>query len=77
MKIANYSLTMQASHDRSQKSSVKENLRIWIDSPAPNSASASPQVTLSLAARQKQGIYFKNHVKDKYRQNILTDSFKK
>ena len=54
MKIANYSLTMQASHDRSQKSSVKENLRIWIDSPAPNSASASPQVTLSLAARQKQ-----------------------
>ena len=25
----------------------------------------------------KIGIYFKNHVKDKYRQNILTDSFKK
>jgi hypothetical protein len=54
MKITNYSLTMQASHDRSQKSSVKENLRIWVDSPMPNPPPASIQVTISLAAQQQQ-----------------------
>jgi hypothetical protein len=54
MKISNYSLTMQASHDRFQKTSVKENLRIWIDSPTPSPPPAAMKVTISSAAQQKQ-----------------------
>ncbi len=53
MKIANYSLAMQASHDRSQKTSVKENLRIWVDSPATKTL-ATTKVSISSAALQKQ-----------------------
>lgn len=55
MKIADYSLAMQASHSWSQQSSVKETLRIWVDRPTP--ASHHPhaqQVTISDAAKQKQ-----------------------
>ena len=55
MKIADYSLAMQASHDWSQQSSVKETLRIWVDRPAPaNPQPASQQVTISDAAKQQQ-----------------------
>ena len=55
MKIAGYSLAMQASHDWSQQSSVKETLRMWVDHPAPASPQpASQQVTISDAAKQKQ-----------------------
>jgi hypothetical protein len=45
---------MQASHDWSQQSSVKETLRIWIDRRAPDPAPTSQQVTLSVAAQEKQ-----------------------
>lgn len=53
MKIADYALTMQASHSWSQQSSVRENLRIWVDPPAPP-PSNSQQVTISAAAQDKQ-----------------------
>ena len=43
---------MQASHDWSQQSSVKETLRVWVDRPAP--LPALQQVTLSAAAQEKQ-----------------------
>lgn len=45
---------MQASHDRSQQSSVKETLRVWVDRRAPAPPPASQQVTLSAAAQEKQ-----------------------
>ena len=54
MKIADFALTMQASHSWSQQSSVKENLRIWVDPPAP--ASAPSTVTLSAAAQDAAAI---------------------
>lgn len=55
MKIADYSLAMQTSHDWSQQSSVKETLRIWVDHRPPASPPpALQQVTISDAAKQKQ-----------------------
>jgi hypothetical protein len=45
---------MQASHDWSQQSSVKETLRVWIDRRAPDPPPASRQVTISAAAQEKQ-----------------------
>ena len=50
MKIADYALTMQSSHSWSQQRSVTENLRVWVDPPAP----PSEQVTISAAAQEKQ-----------------------
>ena len=52
MKIADYSLSMQASHSWSQQSSVSENLHAWVDPPAPP-PSNSQQVTISAAAQQQ------------------------
>lgn len=56
MKIAEHALTMQTSHNASEQSSVRENLRIWIDPPAPARIPASDfqQVTISAAAQEKQ-----------------------
>ena len=56
MKIAEHALTMQTSHSSSQQSSVRENLRIWIDPPVPARIPASDfqQVTISAAAQEKQ-----------------------
>jgi len=56
MKIADYALTMQASHSGSQQSSIREELRIWVDLRA---AAAPPppdseRVTLSAAAQTRQ-----------------------
>jgi len=45
---------MQASHAWSQQSSVKENLRIWVDRRAPDPPPKFQQVTLSAAAQGKQ-----------------------
>jgi hypothetical protein len=53
MKIADYSLSMQASHSWSQQSSVKESLRVWVDPPAPP---PSQQVTLSATAQHAAAI---------------------
>ncbi len=47
MKIADYALAMQTSHDATQQSSVKETLRVWVDRTAP----ASQQVSISAAAQ--------------------------
>ena len=56
MKIADYSLTMQASHSSSQQGSVEKSLQFRADSPAY--ASYLPpnfqQVTISPAAQEKQ-----------------------
>lgn len=52
MKIADYSLSMQSSHSLSQQSSVKENLRVWVDPPAPPAPSV--QVSISSAGQEKQ-----------------------
>lgn len=53
MKISDSTLTMQASHEWSQQSSVKESLRVWVDRRAPDPPPKSHQVTLSAAAQQK------------------------
>jgi hypothetical protein len=53
MQIADYSLSMQASHSLSQQNSVKENLRVWVDSFAQSQAS-SEQVSISSAAQQQR-----------------------
>lgn len=56
MKIADYALTMQASHSRSQQTRVEDNLRIWADSSARTAPTQpnSQQVTISAAAQEKQ-----------------------
>jgi len=55
VKIAEYAVAMQSSHDLTQQSSVRERLRIWVDHNPPASPQAvSRQVTISDAARQKQ-----------------------
>jgi hypothetical protein len=54
MKIADYSLTLQVSHERSQKTSVKESLRIQVNFPSPDPPLESTQVSISFAALQKQ-----------------------
>ncbi len=54
MKIADYSLSMQASHSWSQQSSVTEKLHAWVDSQAPP-PSNSEQVTISVAGQQQSG----------------------
>ena len=54
MKISDSTLTMQASHDWSQQSSVKETLRVWVDRRAPDPPPAFQQVTLSATAQEKQ-----------------------
>lgn len=56
MKIAEYALSMHASHSASQQSSVRENLRSWVDPPAPHRPAPpnSQQVTISAAAQEKQ-----------------------
>jgi hypothetical protein len=53
MKIADYSLAMQSSHNWSQQTSVKETLRVWVDPPAPP-PSPQQQVTISSAAIEQQ-----------------------
>ncbi len=45
---------MQASHDWSQQSSIKESLRVWVDRRVPAPPPASQQVTLSATAQEKQ-----------------------
>ena len=50
MKIADYALTMQSTHNWSKQSSVSENLRIWAAPPPPP---PSQQVTISAAAQDK------------------------
>jgi hypothetical protein len=50
VKIADFSLAMQASHEWSQQSSVQENLRVWVD--APNNAASHRRQTVSPAAVQ-------------------------
>lgn len=54
MKISEYNLSLQASHERSQQSSVKETLRVWVDRAATTSQRPAERVTISDAARQKQ-----------------------
>ena len=54
VKISDSTLTMQASHSWSQQSSVKESLRVWIDRRAPDPPPPSHQVTISIAAQEKQ-----------------------
>lgn len=59
MKIADYSLAMQSSHNQSMQTSVNESLHSWVDRPAQSSApngfsQNGVQVTLSSAALQKQ-----------------------
>ena len=54
MKISEYNLALQSSHERSQQSSVKETLRAWVDRAATSSQRPSERVTISDAARQKQ-----------------------
>lgn len=55
MKIAEYALTMQASHSRSQQTSVRESLRVEVDRPATRPAPpADLQVTISAAGQQRQ-----------------------
>ncbi len=55
MKIAESALTMQASHSRSQQTSVRESLRVETDRPAPRPASpVEQQVTISAAAQERQ-----------------------
>jgi len=53
VKISEYAVTMQASHERSQQSSVQETLRIWVDRPA-RAQPASQKVTISPAAQEKK-----------------------
>ncbi|MFZ4700816.1 MAG: hypothetical protein ACOYMG_12270 [Candidatus Methylumidiphilus sp.] len=54
MKIADFSLSMQSSHAKSQQSSVKETLNVWVNPPASNTlAPATEQVTLSSAGQAK------------------------
>ncbi len=47
MRIADYTLAMQSSHERMQQHSVQETLRVWANAPAP---AARDQVSLSAAA---------------------------
>ena len=54
MKILDSTLTMQASREWSQQSSVKESLRVWVDRRAPEPPPKSHQVTISAAAQEKQ-----------------------
>lgn len=56
MKIADYALTMQSSHERSQQSSVAVHQRIWADATVHASppSSSSQQVNISPAALEKQ-----------------------
>ena len=56
MKIADYSLTMQASHSSSQQSSVVKSLQFRADPPAyaSNLPPNSQPVTISPAAQEKQ-----------------------
>ena len=53
MKIADFSLTMQSSHAKSQQTSVEENLRVRFNQPRPNNPPAllTDQVTLSSAGQ--------------------------
>ena len=54
MRISEYNLALQSSHERSQQSSVKETLRVWVDRAATTSQSPSERMIISDAARQKQ-----------------------
>lgn len=54
MKIADYTLAMQTSHERMQQHSVKETLRVWVNRPAPAAPPAPDQVSLSAAAKALQ-----------------------
>lgn len=54
MKISEYNLSLQTSHERSQQSSVKETLRVWVDRAASAGQAASERITISEAARHRQ-----------------------
>lgn len=54
VKIADYSLAMQTSHERMQQHSVKETLQVWVNRPAPATPPAREQVSLSAAAKAQQ-----------------------
>ena len=54
MKVSEYNLALQSSHERSQQSSVKETLRVWVDRAASAVQAGSERVTISDTARQKQ-----------------------
>lgn len=54
VKIADYTLAMQTSHERMQQHSVKETLRVWVNRPAPATPPAPDQVSLSVAAKAQQ-----------------------
>lgn len=71
MKIADYSLAMQASHERTQQSSVHESLRVWVDTPAAKQQPPSLMVTISAEAVEKQASESK--AVDKTAQDLLHD----
>lgn len=54
MKIANYTLAMQSSHERMQQHSVRESLQVWVNQPAPAAPPALDQVSISAAAKAQQ-----------------------
>lgn len=69
MKIAEYSLAMQASHERVQQSSTSESLRVWVDQPPAR----QPSLVIVISADARQKLASETTAIDQAQQSALND----